>query len=63
MPLVLTRKIGETVMIGDDVSVTVERISGPNIRLSITAPKDIQIHRLEIWNKRREENQQINSAK
>ena len=47
--LVLTRKIGEKVMIGDDVTVTVLGMFGNHVRLGITAPKNVGVHREEIW--------------
>lgn len=47
--LVLTRKIGEKVMIGDEVTVTVLGMFGNHVRLGITAPKHVGVHREEIW--------------
>lgn len=47
--LILTRKIGETVMIGEEVTVTVLGIKGNQVRLGINAPKDIAVHREEIF--------------
>lgn len=47
--LILTRKIGETLNIGDDIQVTVLGIKGNQIRLGIKAPKDVAIHREEIY--------------
>ncbi|QGG80796.1 carbon storage regulator CsrA [Litorivicinus lipolyticus] len=47
--LVLTRKIGEKVMIGDDISVTVLGMFGNHVRLGISAPKTVGVHREEIW--------------
>jgi carbon storage regulator len=47
--LVLTRRSGESVMIGDDVVVTVLEVRGDVIRLGIGAPRDIQVHREEIY--------------
>lgn len=47
--LVLTRRSGESVMIGDDVVVTVLEVRGDVIRLGIRAPRDIQVHREEIY--------------
>ena len=47
--LVLTRKIGEKVMIGDDVSVTILGLFGNHVRLGINAPKSVDIHREEIY--------------
>lgn len=47
--LILTRRIDETVMIGDEVSVTLLGVKGNSIRLGITAPKEIPVHREEIY--------------
>lgn len=47
--LILTRRIGETVMVGDDVSITVLGVKGNQVRLGINAPKSIAVHREEIY--------------
>jgi carbon storage regulator len=47
--LVLTRRIGETLVIGDDVNVTVLGVKGGQIRIGITAPREVQVHREEIY--------------
>lgn len=47
--LILTRRIGETLMIGDEVSVTVLGVKGNQVRLGVNAPKDIAVHREEIY--------------
>ena len=47
--LVLTRKVGETVIIGDNVTVTVLGIQGGQIKFGINAPKDVSVHREEIY--------------
>jgi carbon storage regulator len=47
--LVLTRKIGEKVMIGDEVTVTILGLFGNHVRLGINAPKTVEIHREEIY--------------
>jgi carbon storage regulator len=47
--LVLTRRAGESVMIGDDVVITVLEARGDVIRLGINAPRDVQVHREEVW--------------
>lgn len=46
--LKLTRRIGETIVIGDDVTVTVLGVKGNQVRLGINAPSNVDIHRLEI---------------
>lgn len=47
--LILTRRIGETLMVGDDVTVTVLGIKGNQVRLGVNAPKDVAVHREEIY--------------
>ena len=47
--LILTRRIGETVMIGKDVSITVLRVKGNQVRLGVNAPKEVSVQREEIF--------------
>ena len=47
--LILTRRVGETLMIGNDVTVTVLGIKGSQVRLGINAPKDVEVHREEVY--------------
>jgi len=47
--LILTRRIGETLMVGDDVAITVLGVKGNQIRLGVDAPKDVSVHREEIY--------------
>ena len=47
--LILTRRVGETIMIDDDVSITVLGIKGNQVRIGIEAPKDVAVHREEIY--------------
>ena len=47
--LILTRRVGETLMIGDQVTVTVLGVKGSQVRIGITAPKDVAVHREEIY--------------
>ncbi len=54
--LILTRKLGERIAIGDDISVTLLEVKGAQVKLGIEAPKSISIHRQEIYERIREEN-------
>lgn len=47
--LILTRRVGETLMVGDDVTVTVLGVKGNQVRIGVNAPKDISVHREEIY--------------
>jgi len=54
--LVITRKSGERICIGDDVTVTVLDVAGSSVRLGIEAPSDVRVFRYEIWVQVQEEN-------
>ena len=47
--LILTRRAGETVMIGSDITITVLGVKGNQVRVGINAPKDVAVHREEIY--------------
>ena len=49
--LILTRRVGETIMVGDTVTFTVLGVKGNQVRCGINAPKDIAVHREEIYNR------------
>lgn len=60
--LVLTRKLGEGIVIGDGIRVTVMDIRGKQVKLAIDAPKEVTVHREEIYQRIVEENREAVSA-
>ena len=62
--LVLTRRTGETLMVGDDVTVTVLGVKGNQVRIGINAPKEVAVHREEIYERiKAEEREQIRNRR
>ena len=61
--LVLSRQRDETIMIGDDVQITVVDIRGDKVRLGITAPRHIQVHRKEVYDAIKRENEEAAKLK
>lgn len=55
--LILTRRVGETLKIGDDVNVTVLGVKGNQVRIGVDAPKHVSVHREEIYDRIHKENQ------
>lgn len=53
--LILTRRVGETLMIGDDITVTVLGVKGNQVRIGVNAPSDVGVHREEIYDKMKAE--------
>ena len=59
--LILTRRVGETLMIGDEVTVTVLGVKGNQVRIGVNAPRDVAVHREEIYERiKREQAGQAN---
>jgi carbon storage regulator len=56
--LILTRRVGETLMIGDEVTVTVLGVKGNQVRIGVDAPRDVTVHREEIYERIKREQQQ-----
>ncbi len=56
--LILTRRVGETVMIGNDVTVTVLGVKGNQVRIGVNAPRDVAVHREEIFERIKREEQE-----
>jgi carbon storage regulator len=54
--LILTRRVGETLMIGEEISVTVLGVKGNQVRIGINAPQDVAVHREEIYERIQREN-------
>lgn len=53
--LILTRRTSETIIINDDISITIVSINGSQVRIGINAPKEIEVHREEVYNRIRQE--------
>ena len=49
--LILTRRVGESLMVGDDITVTVLGVKGNQVRIGVSAPRDVAVHREEIYNR------------
>jgi len=53
--LILTRRVGETLMVGDEVTVTVLGVKGNQVRIGVNAPKEVAVHREEIYQRIKQE--------
>jgi len=61
--LILTRRVGESLRIGDDVSVTVLGIKGSQIRIGVNAPKSVAVHREEVYDRINDESSKVSDDK
>ncbi len=61
--LILTRRVGESLVVGDDVTLTVLGVKGNQVRIGVNAPKEVSVHREEIYQRiRREKNGDLDTA-
>ncbi|MBM4054187.1 MAG: carbon storage regulator CsrA [Planctomycetes bacterium] len=60
--LILTRKLGESITIGDDIKITILEFQGKQVKLGIIAPKDIEIHREEVYEKIQAQNREASKV-
>lgn len=60
--LVLTRRLNQSIKIGDDIEITVVEVRGDQVRLGVTAPRDVSVHRKEIYLQIQQENRAASSA-
>jgi len=61
--LILTRRVGETIMIGDNIRVSVLSVQGNQVRLGVAAPRDVAVHREEIYERIQDEKPGSNGPK
>ncbi|MEI6744349.1 MAG: carbon storage regulator CsrA [Methylococcaceae bacterium] len=60
--LILTRRVGETLMIGDEVTVTVLGVKGNQVRIGVNAPQEVSVHREEIYDKIKKEQSDLSKV-
>jgi carbon storage regulator len=58
--LILTRRVGETLMIGNEVTVTVVAVKGNQVRLGVNAPRDVEVYREEIYERVKDQKANVN---
>jgi carbon storage regulator len=61
--LILTRRVGESLMVGDDITVTVLGVKGNQVRIGVNAPRDVAVHREEIYERIQEDDKQPAATK